>query len=372
VGITLADVKLFYPFIAEEAGDRVSQVLSGRWIGQGPLSEKLETEFARRFRYKYPVLLSSGTAGLHLALVLAGVSPGDEVITTPQTCTATNHPILQCGAKPIFGDVQYETGNLDPNAIRSLITEKTKAIMVVHWAGYPVDLDIFDEISKETGISVIQDGAHAIGATFHSQPLDRWSDYLMHSFQAIKTITTIDGGILLVGSPEKEAEAKRRRWFGIDRDHRVQCDEDGYWDHSLTEVGYKYQPNDVLAAIGLVNLKYLSALYLRRRQICEWYRGMLANVSGVALLEQKKDRKSGHWLFTIHVERRGDFRKMMTSRGIETGVIHRRNDIYEVFGGRQALPNCDRWEETNISIPLHNKLTDDEVDYVIASIRKGW
>jgi len=365
-------INLFHPFIADEAKDEVAKVLDSRFVGQGPISVKLEKEFAEKFNYRHPVLLSSGTAGLHLALMLAGVTPGSETITTAQTCTATTHPILQCGSKPVWGDIKYETGNLDAGDIEHRITDKTKAIMVVHWAGYPCDMEEIKMIGKKHNLPVIQDGAHAIGATYQGRPLDQWSDYLMHSFQAIKTITTIDGGILLTSTEKKRQEAIRRRWFGIDRDNRTPSD-DGYWTHELTEVGYKYQPNDVLSAIGLANLQYFDWLFARRQQICQMYRVGLRDVPGVTLLENKSDRVSGCWLFTMHVENRDDFFRKMTIRGIETSVVHRRNDIYDIFGGRvYDLPNVDKWEKTNISIPLHNKLTNADVEYVIESIKGGW
>jgi perosamine synthetase len=361
------EVRMFHPFISDQAIENAVRVLKGRWIGQGPMVDQFEEAIGEKFNFTYPVMLNSGTAGLHLALVLAGVGPGDEVVTTAQTCTASNHPILQCYARPVFADIQYNTGNIDPADVARRITHKTRAIMCVHWGGYPCDMAELKEVAGD--IPIIQDGAHALGATYRNLPLSYWGDYVMISLQAIKTITTVDGGILTCPDREKYDEAIRRRWFGIDRRNRKPT-VDGYWEHDVTEVGFKYQPNDVMAAIGLGNLEHYDKLYLQRKIIAQQYRNELKDVT---LFEQKDDRVSGHWLFTMHVERRNDFCQAMTSRGVEVSVVHRRNDIYPVFGGRRDdLPELDRYEKTHISLPLHNQMSYDQVDWVIRAVRQGW
>jgi perosamine synthetase len=363
---------MFYPWVNERAVENVAAVLRSRWIGEGPKVRQFEKALCDRFGFRYAVALNSGTAALRLALALAGVGPGDEVITTAMTCTATNTPILEQYAKPVFADIQYWTGNIDPFDIAHRITDRTKAIMAVHWAGYPCDLAEIHEVANRYGLPVIGDGAHALGALYHYAPIGTISTYTMFSFQAIKQLTTGDGGLLTVQDQETYDAARRRRWFGIDRDNR-RMGLNGYahWDQS--EVGYKMQMNDIAAAIGLGNLSEIDWILGRRHKIAACYRAELAGVPGVHLFDNQPDRKSGDWLFTMHVDNRDGFCRMMRDHDIEVSVAHIRNDLHTIFGPRRDdLPTLDRYESSYISIPLHNHLTDDDVERVILAIQGGW
>lgn len=366
-------IVMFRPYVNKKARELVDQVLQSGWIGEGPMVKQFEKRLNERFCFRHSLALNSGTAALHLALVLAGVGPETEVISTAMTCTATNMPILQERAKLVFADVQYMTGNIDPADIEHRITEKTKAIMIVHWAGYPCDMHKIGRIAMKHNLAVIEDGAHALGATYNCYSIGTISRFTMFSFQAIKQLTTGDGGLLTFVNQEDYEKAYRMRWFGIDRDHRTTRPEDGYayWDQ--TEVGYKYHMNDVAAAIGLGNLEDIDWILNRRAVIATRYRMSLKDVAGVTLFENSGDRVSGNWLFTMHVENRADFRRMMEDKGIATTVAHIRNDEHTIFGPRRDdLPNLDRYSQTNISIPLHNHLSDSDVDYVIESVKGGW
>lgn len=342
------------------------------WVGEGPKVKTFEQKLKDRFGFRHLVALNSGTAGLELALALAGVGPGDQVITPAQTCTATNMPILRAGAECVFADVQYMTGNIDPADVQRRITERTKAIMCVHWGGYPCDMDALAELSFETGIPVIQDGAHALGATFREMPIGVTSDYFMCSFQAIKQLTCGDGGMLAMLDEDKYHEARRRRWFAIDRVNRTpRLNGYSFWNQS--EVGYKMHMNDISAAIGLGNLEDIDEILIFRAAVSRLYDLELADVPGVTLFERKDDRTSGHWLYTMHVENRDDFCHMMHDKGIEVSVVHIRNDIHDIFGPRRDdLPELDRYEQTYISIPLHFGLSPDDVQRIIAAVKGGW
>lgn len=371
-------VVMFHPYVNEQAVRNVVDTLAHRhedgrlWIGEGPKVKQFEQALREQFGFPYCVALNSGTAALRLALALCDVGPGDEVITSAQSCTATNMPILGQFAKPVFADIKYRTGNIDPADIEHRITGKTKAIMCVHWAGYPCDMDEINRIADRYGLKVIQDGAHALGATYKGRPIGATSDFFMTSFQAIKQLTTGDGGLLAMSKEHQYHAARRRRWFGIDREHREKrLDGYAYWNQ--TEVGYKMHMNDIAASIGLGNLEDICTILGRRRWIADRYYHMLSIVPGVTLFERLLDRESAHWLFTMHVERRDDFCRMMRSKGVEVSVVHIRNDLHDVFGPRRRdLPVTDRYEETNISIPLHNQMTDEDVDYVVQCIKKGW
>lgn len=366
-------IEMFKPYVNEAAIELVCETLRSGWIGEGPRVHELETKLRDKFNFSYVTALNSGTAGLRLALALCDVGPGDEVITTAQTCSATNTAILEQFATPVFADIQYWTGNINPADIEHRITERTKAIIVVHWAGYPCDLDEINDIGKAYGIPVIEDAAHALGATYRGKFIGAGtSDFAMFSLQAIKHLTTADGGLLTMQTEEKYDEARRRRWFGIDRRKRRRR-KDGYWFWNQTEVGYKMQMSDVAASIGLGNLIDLDKIIERRHEIVSVYLENLTSVPGVHVFTREPDRESGDWLFTMHVEKRPKFCDAMRARGVDVSVVHIRNDAHDIFGGRRNdLPVLDEYEKTQISIPLHNHLTDEDVEHVVASIKRGW
>jgi len=366
-------VTMFQPYVNNpHVIELVSQTLVGKWIGEGPRVKEFERKLQARFGFVHVLALNSGTAGLRLALALAGVGPGDEVLTTAMTCTATNTPILEQFATPVFADVQYLTGNINPDDLEHRITEKTKAIMVVHWAGYPCDMDQIGYIADKYNLPVIEDAAHALGAMYQGLPVGCISRFTMFSLQAIKQLTTGDGGLLATLSESDYHAGRRRRWFGIDRDNRVRRP-DGYSFWNQTETGYKMQMNDIAASIGLGNLAQIDWILERRRAIAQRYRAELTGTPGITLFANQDDRRSAHWLFTMHVENRQAFCHMMQSKGIEVSVVHIRNDVHDVFGPRREdLPVLDAYEQTQISIPLHNHLTDADVGRVIDAIRGGW
>jgi len=346
----------------------IKTIYSG-YIGQGKKVDEFEKEFSDKFQLKYVVSVNSGTSALRLALALIGIGPGDEVISTPYTMVATNTVILEQFAKPIFADIQYHTVNIDPKDIKKRITNKTKAIMCVHWGGYPCDIDEIHEIASDNNIPVIEDAAHALGAKYKNNNIGTLSDYTAFSFQAIKHITTGDGGILCLKSKEKYEEARRRRWFGIDRQARKNTlDEDPVED--ITELGFKYHMNDIAATIGLEQLKYFDTYFKRREEIVQIYLEELRIIKEITLLERKNDRVHANWMFAIHVKDRFKFIEYMHSKGIGVVVHNWRNDRYSIFGGiRNDLPNLERVNKTLVNLPLHPALSNQEIYYIINHIK---
>src|SRR3989440_4061360 len=213
------NIVLFHPHVSEGARQRVSEQLATRWIGQGPAVAEFESRFSKMFCGGFTTAaVGSGTDALHLAYLLAGIEPGDEVITPVFTCTATNIPLLYIGAKPVFADVKRDSLNIDPAHVRELVTDKTKAIVCVHYGGLPCDMDELRKIADETGVPIIEDAAHAVVATYKGRSIGSISEFTMFSFQAIKHITTGDGGMLAIRDAELLPAARRIRWFGIDRE----------------------------------------------------------------------------------------------------------------------------------------------------------
>jgi perosamine synthetase len=334
--------------------------------------KEFEERLSAELGMLHPAALNSGTSALHLALEVAGVGAGDEVILSPQTFIASALTIVQVGAKPVFADIQYENGNIDPNDIEHRITSRTKAIMAVHWGGYPCDMAEIQAIATKHNLVVIEDAAHSPGATYQGQPIGSISDYTCFSFQAIKHLTTGDGGALCARDPEKAREVFRRRWFGIDRANSP-VSEVGERVYDLTDVGYKYHLSDYAAALGLANLEGFGERMVRRRALVRQYRAGLQQVPGLTHFEHKSDRESADWLFGFHVENRLEFIRALKAKSIAASVVHDGIDHNTLFGGkRMDLTNQRRFDETQIHIPLHDALTTAQAEYIIDTIKQGW
>lgn len=370
--MTANSISMFKPYVSERAIERVSQVLRSGWVGEGTVVKEFEQRVGALVGASYAAAVNSGTSALHLALLVAGVKPGDEIITTAQTMLATTQAILAAGAVPVYADVQYSCGNIDPQDISRRITPRTRAILTVDWGGYPCDYDEILAIARLHGLPVIEDAAHALGATYKGKPVGAVCLYTCFSFQAIKHLTTGDGGMVCVPDVEDYQKAVRLRWFGIDRFNR-QASILGEPVWNVTELGYKYQMNDVAAAIGLGNLEDWDYILARRRRIAVIYRNGLKAIPGLTLFEQRKDRNSAQWLFSVHIERREEFCRMMSAKGIAVSVVHLRIDRNSLCGGEQNdLPELARFTESHISLPLHPYLSDEDVQCVIDAVKGGW
>jgi perosamine synthetase len=365
-------IAMFAPYVSEESIARIEKVLRGRWIGQGPLVDEFEHTVEKAVGITKAVAVNCSSSALRLALDISGVGPGDEVITTPMTCTMTNHPILEQYATPVFADIQPETGNIDPTDVERRITYRTKAIVCCHWAGYPCDLEELNRIANRHSLPVIEDASEAFGAIYRGRPIGGISRFTAFSFQAIQLITAGEGGMLIALDPADAQEARTKRWYGIDRERR-KPNILGYYDFDVLKVGYGYHLTNIAAAIGLANLTSLEAQQARRQSLALRYREAFMDVRGIALMRSDDDRISSNHFFAMHVERRDDFCRMMSDNGIQVSVVHNRNDIYTVFGGtRSDLPQLERFSRSYIGLPLHMHLTEDDVAYIIQVVQSGW
>ena len=236
-------VKPYFP-PREELMPALEEIIYSGYVATGQPVYDFEDKFKAYIGNPNIISVHSGTDALHLAYILAGIKAGDEVISTPMTAEPTNTTIAMVGAKVVWGDVDPQNGLLDPNSVRSLITEKTKAIVLVHYAGMVCDMDEFYKISKEFNIPIIEDVAHAMGSKYNGKIVGNYSDYTIYSLQAIKHMTTVDGGFLAMKDGLQLERAKRLRWFGLSKDK-------SRLENDITEVGYKYAMNNVNATIGL-------------------------------------------------------------------------------------------------------------------------
>ena len=364
-------IPLFMPHIPKMTGSYVIDTLKSRWIGQGPKVGDFEKRFSQEIAGgTSPLAVGSGTDALHLAYLLAGVLPGDEVIVPVFTCTATNIPLLYIGATPVFADIDPSTMNVSPESIKRKVSDKTRAIVVVHYGGLPCDMDEIRSVALEFGIPVIEDAAHAVGAEYKGSPIGSVSEYTMFSFQAIKHITTADGGMLMIKDEEKLALGQSPRWFGIDRPKKQQ----GIWENDITEIGYKYQMTDVSAAMGLAALDEWPETFQLRQRLLTTYMSELGQCSDVKILGRPKaDRLHAAWMFTIAVDRRKDLQNYLFANGVETNQVHYRNDRYSIFGGRRDdLPLMDAIEDNYLVLPLHTHMSVGDVQRISQLIRSGW
>jgi len=363
-------IPLFKVFMPESVIGPLKTTLLSGYIGQGPRVADFENALSARLDTPYVLTVNSATSGLQLALRLAGVEQADEVITTPLTCTATNWPILAQGAIPVWADVDENTANLDPTTIEPLITPRTKAIMVVHWGGSPADLDDIWAIAKNHGLKVVEDAAHAFGSTYKGKHVGTQSDFGVFSFQAIKHMTTVDGGLVVAGNHSDYKRGQLLRWYGIDRDSPradFRCEDD------IVEWGWKFHMNDVAATIGLEQLNYIDRIIAQHQDNAAFYNRELKTVDGVTLLTLHGDRTSSFWVYTIKVANRDRFILAMRDRGIATSRVHERNDKHSAVSAyRRPLPQLDRFIRQMVCIPVGWWVTEEDRRYIVDSIRKGW
>jgi len=362
------NIPLFKVFMPESVMEPLCKVLFSGYIGEGPRVEEFERKLAPWFNNNNVLALNNGTAALQLALRLANVGFGDEVVSTPMTCSATNEPIMAMGARIIWSDIDPWTGNIDPADVARKITPKTKAIMCVHWGGYPCDIDELNSIAAEHGVKLIEDACHAFGSTYHGKPIGSHSDFVCFSFQAIKEMTTIDGGALVCKSKADCERGRLLRWYGIDR--KAEC-KDLRCEADIVEYGYKFHMNDVTAVIGLEQLKYVGKTIEKHRSNAAQYDNVFKNLTNVQPLRYKNDRSSAHWLYTIRVKNRQRFMEYMKAAGITVSQVHARNDTHTVFKDFKCkLPGVDEFVSEQVSIPVGWWLTEEELTYICNMVIK--
>ena len=366
------DIPMFQTYISPFAHAEVKKVLDSTFLSEGESVKEFEQQLEATLGFQNCVALNSGTSALHLALAQAGIKEGDEVILPAQTFVATGLVVLYQKALPVFADIDYNTGVLSPDSVRSKITSRTKAILPVHWGGYPCDLDEIGSIAREHNLCVIEDAAHALGASYKKKAIGSISQFTCFSFQAIKHLTTGDGGALCVKDPVAFREVIAKRWFGIDR-AEAPITNLGERSYNIMALGYKYHLNNYAAALGIANLRNFKERLSKRIDISMVYRKQLGGVSGLRLFDYLPDRECAFWLFGMHVEKRNDFIKFLRERGIASSVVHQRIDRNKVFGGKKHdLVNQEKFDETQIHIPLHDGIDMEKAEYIIDTIKKGW
>lgn len=361
-------IQLVKPFIPsrDKLMPRLEQIIYSGYIAEGEAVAKFESNLSTLLGNPYCLTMNSGTAALHISLLLIGAGKGDEVISTALTAEPTNTTILLTGATVVFADVDLETGLISPDSIESLITPKTKAIMVVHYAGMVCDMDRINAISIKYNIPVIEDAAHAFMSKYLGKYIGSNSGYTCFSFQAIKHITTIDGGLLCLKDENDYIRAKKLRWFGLDKSiPRMQ--------NNITEAGYKYHMNNVAATIGLVQLECIDENVNKYIENGKYYDQHLGNVPGLTLLKYYDNTEPSYWLYTIKVIRREDFIKKLSEYDILASPLHLRNDRHSLFNAKEnSSPNLDEFYKSFVHIPCGWWVSKEDREKIVNVIKSGW
>ena len=355
----------------------VVEVLRSDWITQGPKVDEFEKKVAEYCGAKYAVAVSSGTAALHAACAVAGISNGDEAITTPITFVATANAVVYCGGKPVFADIREDTLNIDPAEIRKNLSSNTKAILPVDFAGHPADLDEIRAIAEEKRLIVIEDACHALGAEYKGHKIGSLADMTIFSFHPVKHITTGEGGMILTNSEDFYEKLKIFRYHGIIRDNLGE----GSWYYEINSPGHNFRITDFQCALGISQLKKLERFIERRREIAAKYNEAFAGLKEIIIPTEEEDVRAVYHIYviqlrleTLKVGRREVF-EALRAENIGVNVhympLHLHPFYQNAFGYRKGdYPKAERYYERVITLPIFPKMSNEDVEDVIEAVRK--
>lgn len=370
------NIPLFKVHMPDSAIAHLKNVLFSGFVNEGVQVTEFEERLRRLLGNPFTMATNSCTSSITLALKIAGVGPGTEVISSPMTCVATNTPISNLFAKPVWCDIDINTGNIDAGKIEEKINDRTKAILFVDWTGIPADLDKINNIGRKHGIKIIEDAAQGLGAIYKDRHVGCISDFTCFSFQAIKHINTGDGGALSFLDPNDFQRGKRLKWFGIDRDATKDSAgnwKGSRWDCVIPEAGFKFHMNNIDAVIGLEQLVFFDNIVRLHRENAQYYTKKLKDIPGIRLPVIPGDVNPAWWVFMLFNERRDDLSKKLAEKGINSSLLHVRNDIYECFdSSRVDLPGVTKFQSQELCIPCGWWVSKEDREYIVDVIREGW
>ena len=371
-------------WIDEDDIAAVAEALRSSNLTQGPLVEKFEKDIAEYCGARYAVAVNSGTSALHIACLAAGISGGDEVITSANTFAASANAVLYCGGRPVFADIEPGTALIDPADIRKKLTKKTKALIPVHFAGQPADMEEIGDIARDHRLLVIEDAAHAIGAKYRSRNGRDWikvgscfnSDMTIASFHAVKQITTGEGGMVLTNDRGLYEKLVFFRSHGITRSVKYMKETEGPWYYEMHDLGFNYRLTDIQCALGISQLRKLDGFIARRKEIAKSYDDAFSKIEQMDFIREKEGFDSSRHLYVILVENRKNiFNWLIAETNMAVNVHYIPvyfHPYYRHLGYKKGLcPMAEKYYSRAISIPMFPKLTDDEIAYVIGKIKKA-
>ncbi len=363
--------------IEEDEINEVIDTLKYGWLTMGPKTLKLEKLLAKYLGAKHVVVVSSCTAAMHLSLIALGIGKGDEVITTPFTFVSTANVIIQAGAEPVFVDIKKDTYDIDPEQIKKAITPRTKAIMPVHYAGQPCDIEAILDIAKKHNLFVIEDAAHAIGAEYKNKKIGTFGTTTCFSFYATKNMTTCEGGAIATNNSKIADKIRILRLHGMDRDAWKRYSEKGSWYYEIKDCGWKYNLIDMQAAIGIHQLKKLDKFNRIRRRYAKIYNEGFKKIKKITIPHERLNIKHVYYLYPILVDGydRKEFIKKMQKRGIGCSVhfipLHLHPFYKSRFGFKKGdFPNSEWVYKREVSLPLYPKMKEEDLRYVIENVKK--
>lgn len=365
-------IPLMKVHLPPNVGEIVNKVVQTGFVTEGEFSDKFEELFGEYIGNPNTRLVNSCTSALALAAHMCDLKPGDEVITTAMTCMATNEPFYNAGAKLVFADIEPDTGNINVKDIERKITDRTKAIIMVHWAGQPCDIDAINLLAKKHNLKTIEDAAHAVRSTYKGKRIGSHSDYVCFSFQAVKHLTTIDGGAIACKTFEDAERARKLRWFGLDRNFKAPPGEPpaSRWEQDITEAGFKYHMNNVNAAIGIEQMKYIDGLINSHIENGKYYDTHISNPL-IRIPRRVKEGESSYWIYSVLVDDKRHFKEYLESNGIASDVAHVRNDDYSCFKQfRTPQPGLDKFSNQMINIPVGWWLDPNERDHIVKTLNR--
>lgn len=361
-------IPLFKVHTPPNIGETLQNVWSSGMVTEGEHSDEFERKFGEYIKNPNTALTNSCTSALTLAAHLCGVGPETEVITTAMTCLATNAPFVNMGADLVFADIDYNTGNISPESIEKQIRRSKKkiaAIVVVHWGGQPCDMNAITAIGNKYGIKVIEDAAHALRSEYDGKLIGNHGDYVCFSFQAIKHLTTGDGGAIACKSKEDYERIKRLRWYGLDRHYKGKS----RWEQNIAEVGYKFHMNNINASIGIEQMKYIDDIIDKHIEHSLYYDEHIDNPR-IKSMRRDSINKSSEWIYTIRTSERERLKEYLIEKGIGCDRVHVSNDQYSAFERRvqTALENTHYFDEQKLCIPVGWWLSEENIYYIVSSL----
>ncbi len=364
-------IPIFRPWYDKAEAIAVEEVFKTGWIGLGPKTAEFERRFAGYVGMPYAIGVNSATAALHLALQVLDVT-GGEVVTTSMTFVSTNHAILYNDATPVFADIEPDTLNIDVESIERNLTDRTRAIIVVHYGGHACDMDPILALAKARNIPVLEDAAHGCGGTYKGRMLGSIGTVGSFSFHAVKNLATGDGGMITVADPELDKRLRRLRWCGIDKDtwDRSEVDQKYSWYYTVQELGFKYHMNDITAAIGLVQFEKLERGNIRRREIASYYDRCFADLDWLELPVQKSYACSARHNYVVKLDRRDDLIEHLQKQRISAGVHYIPNHLYRLYRNFRAdVPVTERVWRRLVTLPLYPGMSDGDVERVVSAVK---
>lgn len=369
-------IPLFRPQLGKEELRGLAKIFKTGWVALGPKTAELENKFAAYIGTKYAVGVNSGTAALHLAFTVFNFPRNSEVLMPAINFISGPHAAVYCGLKPVLVDVEADTLCMDVNDMERKIGRRTRAILAVHLGGRPVDMDAVMKIARRCKLVVIEDVANAVGGEYKHKKLGSIGHIGCHSFEAKKNMTTGDGGMLTLNNGKLAAKLRRLRWLGINKDtwKRFSENKGNYsWYYEVGELGYKYNMNDIMAVIGLAQLRKLDGFLRAKRKLAANYDRELGGLAQVSLLETRPWDSRGYWLYIIKVawDKRDRFMQYLSERSINTGVHFMPTHLHPLYRNLKAkTPIADRVWRQVVSLPFYPSMTPKEQSYVINAIKK--